>query len=122
MFRMTVLCFETCHFAERQNVSGHFMKDHIVNEILNLFETKLIVQFGNKSDNANDIDLLIVSNDFNFISRLKSRELIKRIDEKIDPLCLTAQQFNKLKTQNCSLYKSILKTKFIKYGSEATLY
>ncbi|MGQ9820158.1 MAG: hypothetical protein ACUVQ1_09610 [Candidatus Kapaibacteriales bacterium] len=98
------------------------MKDHIVNEILNLFETKLIVQFGNNTDNANDIDLLIVSNDFNFISRFKSRDLIKRIDEKLDPLCLTTQQFNKLKTQNCSLYESILKTKSIKYGSEATLY
>jgi hypothetical protein len=98
------------------------MKDHIVNEILNLFETKLIVQFGNKTENANDIDLLIVSNDFNFISRLKARELLKRIDEKIDALCLTVDQFNELKKQKSSLYNSILKTNSIKYGSEAILH
>lgn len=98
------------------------MKDHVVNEILNLFETNLIVQFGNNTDNANDIDLLIVSNDFNFISRLKSRELLKRIDEKIDALCLTVNQFNELKKRKCSLYNSILKTNSIKYGNEATLY
>lgn len=98
------------------------MKDHVINEILNLFETKLIVQFGNNTDNAKDIDLLIVSNDFNFISRLKSRELLKRIDEKIDALCLTVNQFNELKKQKCSLYNSILKTNSIKYGSEATLH
>lgn len=98
------------------------MKDYIINEILNLFETKLIVQFGNKNDNANDIDLLIVSNDFNFISRRKSREILKRIDEKIDALCLTVKQFNDLKKQKSSLYSSILKTNSIKYGSEATLH
>lgn len=98
------------------------MKDNVVYEILNLFETNLIVEFGNKSESANDIDVLIVSNDFIYISKFKSRDLIKRIDKKLDPLCLTIQQFNELKNKNCSLYKSILKTKSVKYGSEATLY
>ncbi len=48
----------------------------IVNQILRLFDTKLLVEFGNRRRDANDIDILIISDEFEGISKLRRKELI----------------------------------------------
>lgn len=64
------------------------MRVSVLNDILSLFDTKLLSVFGNTGQDANDIDILIVSDEFDGISKLKRRELVQRIDKRIDHYAL----------------------------------
>jgi predicted nucleotidyltransferase len=88
-------------------------------QILNLFDSiLLIVEFGNRCSDANDIDILIVSDEFRDISKLKRKELIKRIDEYLDPICFTSKQFKVFKDSDCSLFNNIKNSHKTIYGEE----
>lgn len=98
------------------------MTKHYISEIVKLFDTEFIFQFGDKIEYSKDIDILIVSNEFEGISTLKRRELIKRIDPNLDPICLTNRQFEMLKDSKSSLFNCIQKTQTLLYGNETALF
>jgi len=89
-----------------------------ISEILKLFDTEFILQFGDQIKKSTDIDILIVSNDFEGISTLKRREIIKRIDSSLDPICLTVRQFDRLKDSQSSIFKCIQKSQILLYGNQ----
>ena len=70
------------------------------------FRINEIFVFGNHSIQS-DIDVLIVSDDFANISRTKRKMLIKKSSSKLDPICLTTKEFNKLKNSKSSLWNKI---------------
>lgn len=93
----------------------------IINTLINYFSIELIIRFGNINEDAQDIDLLIVSDDFLGVSNLKRKQLITKFDSRIDPICLTLLQFQRLKKSNSSLYNSILSNHKILYGNPTAL-
>jgi predicted nucleotidyltransferase len=98
------------------------MTNSIIDQILKLFDVKLLVKFGDRKELSSDIDILIISNDFDGISNLKRNEFIKRIDKSLDPLCLTTEQFARLKESNSSLYICIKKTLILLYGNKTAFF
>jgi hypothetical protein len=89
----------------------------IVKQVLAFFTVELLVIFGNQDQDARDIDVLIVSDDFKGISLFKSKQLLKRIDSRLDPVCLSLEQFGQFKQSDSSLYKAIIKTHSIIWTS-----
>ncbi len=98
------------------------MTKSYISDIVKLFDTEFILQFGDRIEYSKDMDILIVSNDFEGISTLKRRELIKRIDVNLDPICLTTRQFEKLKESKSSLLNCIQKTQTLLYGNKTALF
>ena len=82
------------------------MNDKIHKDLNREFKINDLYIFGNKST-QNDIDILIVSDDFVNISRTKRKMLVKKISFKLDPICLTTREFKKLKLSKSSLWNTI---------------
>jgi len=82
------------------------MNETILNSLNREFKINEIFLFGNKLA-QNDIDVLVVSDDFANISRTKRKMLIKKTSLKLDPICLTTQEFEKLKRSKSSLWSII---------------
>lgn len=82
------------------------MNEIILNSIKKEFRINELFLFGNDS-NQSDIDILIVSDDFANISLTKRKMLIKKSSVKLDPICLTLKEFNKLKNSKSSLWNKI---------------
>lgn len=101
--------------------SDFFMKEGIVEAIAKTLQIDLIVQYGNINSNSKDIDLLVVSNDFEGISILKRRDLLKKIDCRIDAVCLTNNQLQRFKESKCSLFESIKRNHLKLYGNKTTV-
>lgn len=83
------------------------------------FDVESIYHIGN-IDSKQDIDLVIISQSFCGISIFKRKDLICRINSKIDPICLTLNEFSKLKESRGSLWMEILNNGVLLYGSEKT--
>ena len=88
-----------------------------INEILNSFNISLIIRFGNREISANDLDLLIVSDDFIGISNYKRAEIIKFINPLVDPICFTRLEFEIFQNKNNTLYRKIKSDSTILYGN-----
>lgn len=82
------------------------MDETILKSITREFRVNDLFQFGNSSS-QNDIDILIVSNDFSNISRIKRKQLIQKLSPMLDPICLTDIEFNKLNNSDSSLWRKI---------------
>ena len=82
------------------------MNEIILNSINKEFRINKLFIFGNDSFQS-DIDVLIVSDDFANISLTKRKMLIKKSSFKLDPICLTPKEFNKLKNSKSSLWNKI---------------
>jgi len=81
------------------------------------FNAICIYKFGN-NNSINDIDLVIVSNSFEGISIYKRKLLIKKNNNKIDPICLTEIEFERFKISKSSLWKELLEKGDLIYGVE----
>jgi hypothetical protein len=86
-------------------------------------DISIVYLFGSKVlsiNEGNDFDLLIVSNDFEGVSRLKRDEKIKSYfnDEIVDPICLTNKEFERLIFQKSEALAEILKNAMLIYGRE----
>jgi len=92
------------------------MTDTALKSILKEFEVKSIIQFGNIAETSKDVDILIVSDNFEGVSDKKRRELICKIDANLDPVCLTTNEYNNLSNANSSILKGITSTSKIIYG------
>jgi len=82
------------------------MNETIIRNITREFRVSDLFLFGDSSTQR-DIDILIVSNDFGKISRTKRKMLIQKSSPKLDPICLTDKEFQKLKKSNSSLWIKI---------------
>lgn len=82
------------------------MNEIILISIKKEFRINELFLFGNDSFQS-DIDVLIVSDDFANISLTKRKMLIKKSSVKLDPICLTPKEFNKLKNSKSSLWNKI---------------
>jgi predicted nucleotidyltransferase len=82
-------------------------------DLTNLFEIELIIEFGETSNiRRNDIDLLIVSNDFEDMFTHKRKRLVQKCiisDPEIDPICITLEEFVRLQKGDSIFAKQILK-------------
>lgn len=70
------------------------------------FKIAYLFVFGNKFSEK-DIDILIVSNDFENISFTKRKMLIQKTSLYLDPICLTLKEFERLKCSQSSLWSTI---------------
>jgi predicted nucleotidyltransferase len=82
------------------------MDEILLNSIKTEFRINELFLFGNVSVQS-DLDILIVSDDFTNISISKRKMLIKKSSHKLDPICLTPIEFNKLKSSKSSLWHII---------------
>lgn len=82
------------------------MNEILLNRIKKEFRINELFLFGNDSVQS-DIDILIVSDDFANISLTKRKMLIKKNSLQLDPICLTPEEFNKLKNSKSSLWNKI---------------
>ena len=60
--------------------------------LVNTLSIEKIIIYGNRACTSNDIDLLIVSDDFIDVFRQKRKKLVEGLissDKPIDPICLT---------------------------------
>lgn len=92
------------------------MTDTTLKLLLREFEIKLIIQFGNRTKSAKDIDVIIVSDNFEGISDNKRRHLICRIDESLDPVCFTINEYDNLTLAGSPFLKMITNNSKIIYG------
>ncbi len=83
------------------------MNEILLKNIMKEFRIDELFLFGNDSVQS-DIDILIISDDFANISVTKRKMLIKKNSLKLDPICLTPKEFNKLKNSKSSLWNKIL--------------
>lgn len=69
------------------------------------------------SDKSKDIDLLIVSEDFEGVSRIKRREkvILNFKNEKIDPICLSLNEYTRLVKSKSLFLKAILRKSELVY-------
>ncbi len=77
-----------------------------------------IIIYGNRAITSNDIDLLIVSDDFIDIFRQKRKKLVKRLissDKPIDPICLTIHEYKVLLDSNDNYRLNIIEKGEILY-------
>ncbi|MCD7972243.1 MAG: hypothetical protein LUG18_06190 [Candidatus Azobacteroides sp.] len=93
------------------------MKKINIDTIFKEFDVECIYLYGNVNC-INDIDLLIVSNSFKGISISKRKDLIKKNNNKIDPICLTIKDFEKLKMSESTLWLELIKNGILIYGLE----
>ncbi len=93
------------------------MKPESLDIICREFEVEIIYHIGN-FNSKRDIDLVIISQFFCGISIFKRKDLISRIYSEIDPICLTFNEFIKLKESNGSLWIEILNNGVLLYGCE----
>lgn len=79
--------------------------------LIETLKIKLIIVFGNIDFDSKDIDLLIVSDDFSdmfYHKRInKVLEYIES-DLKLDPICLTQKEYNKLLNYPNEFAKNII--------------
>ena len=70
---------------------------------------------------GNDIDLLVISNDFEGISRAKRLEkvMLNFSGLNIDPVCITSIEFERLLKQKSFFLSEILKTALLIYERES---
>ncbi|SFS95683.1 nucleotidyltransferase domain-containing protein [Mucilaginibacter polytrichastri] len=74
--------------------------------------------FGNyNASSKNDIDLLIICDDFDGVSRMKRMEkvLLNFSDEKVDPVCITSNEFTRLLQQKSLFITIALKKSLLIY-------
>jgi predicted nucleotidyltransferase len=66
---------------------------------------------------GNDVDLLIISNDFEGLSRAKRIEkvMLNFFDLSIDPVCITTNEFDRLSKQKSIFLSEIFKTALLIY-------
>jgi predicted nucleotidyltransferase len=95
------------------------MKD-IVNIIINNLIVYKIILFGSQVSvkSENDVDLIIISDDFCGLSRMKRIKLILSLftDVVIDPICLTNTEYDNYK--NGIFFETILKNSKVLYDRE----
>lgn len=80
-------------------------------ELLHIFVIEKIIIFGNKSRESNDIDLLIISDDFEEMYSAKRINSVLRyvnISKKLDLICLTSNEFYRMKKFPTEFSKEIL--------------
>ena len=66
--------------------------------------------------NGDDIDILVISNDFEGMSRLKRKEkILVNFDCSVDAICITVKEFSRLSKQNSILLKNILAQSLLVY-------
>ncbi|MEN0664618.1 hypothetical protein [Caldifermentibacillus hisashii] len=69
-------------------------------ELINILNIEKIIIFGNKNFESNDIDLLIISSDFEEMYTIKRREFVRRYinsNKKLDLICLTPCEYQRMK-------------------------
>jgi predicted nucleotidyltransferase len=74
--------------------------------------------FGSQTSGlGNDFDLLVVSDDFEGVSRIKRAEKVKLnfVSKKIDPVCMTNSEFERLVRRESIFLKEILKNAILIY-------
>ncbi|TNE71753.1 hypothetical protein EP331_08845 [bacterium] len=64
-----------------------------------------------------DLDILIISDDFEGVSRIKRAEKVKLnfLTENIDPVCISEKEFERLTKQNSLFLSDILKSAILIY-------
>ncbi|PJI09231.1 MULTISPECIES: hypothetical protein [Clostridium] len=68
-------------------------------DLINIMEINKIIYYGRKTMNSNDIDLVVVSDDFESMYDYKRLNVVKkyiRSKKKLDLICLTIKEFNEL--------------------------
>jgi len=90
--------------------------------LIRYLEVDKIIVFGSfvareREQRKRDIDILIVSNDFELMSSFMRRNVVKKCMEglNVDPICMTKKEFNRLKKNNTAFSRQILKTGKIYY-------
>jgi predicted nucleotidyltransferase len=85
--------------------------------ILNLDVIKIYLFGSCVNGIGNDVDLLIISNDFEGVSRTKRMEkvMLNFFDIKVDPVCITSNEFDRLLNQKSIFLTEILKTALLIY-------
>lgn len=87
-------------------------------KLLSSIHVVTIIQFGNLEATAEDVDVLIISDDFSvmFLSkRIRFVKSILRAENPIDPLCLTRQEWKVFKQNRPVFCKNILQGELL-YG------
>lgn len=84
-----------------------------------MLDVHTIILFGSILDrnNPKDIDLLIVSDEFEDMFFLKRKQHIRQLlkSEKIDPICVTVSEYLKMKNNGSVFSQQILSTGRIIY-------
>ena len=81
-----------------------------VSILTNSLKIDKIIQFGNMSSQANDIDLLVVSDDFKEVFHHKRKSIIRnwlQSNKHIDVICLTKNEYLSLKKSESPFYRNI---------------
>lgn len=82
-------------------------------KLTDLYNIDFIIEFGETcKTQRNDIDLLIVSNDFEDMFIHKRKKLAERYiisETKIDPICITLKEFERMQKGKSIFAKQILK-------------
>jgi predicted nucleotidyltransferase len=89
-----------------------------ISQLLRAVKIDKIIQYGNMSKGASDIDLLVISDDFNDIFIQKRRDFAKdRIiaDKITDVICLTKKEHMLYKSEKNPYYENIKKSGRIIY-------
>lgn len=69
-----------------------------------------VILFGNLEANANDYDLIIISEDFKNMFPKKRKEIVSRTiqaNKKLDLMCYTKSDYDKIKEKNSVLKKGV---------------
>ncbi|MFP3324427.1 hypothetical protein R0K05_15185 [Planococcus sp. SIMBA_160] len=87
--------------------------------LLLALDIEFIILFGNKSNLSNDIDLLIISNDFKLMYSAKRVQYVKKYlhcDKKLDLICVTSDEYERMMEYPTKFSKQIIKNGEIIYG------
>lgn len=90
---------------------------------MNLLETisiEKVVQFGNMSQSSSDVDLLVISDDFESMYPNKRQFFIKQLiqaSKPLDAICLTTKEYRKLKERSDPFSNNIKQTGRIIYDN-----
>ncbi|MCY8129387.1 nucleotidyltransferase domain-containing protein [Bacillus spizizenii] len=79
--------------------------------LLLFLDIEKIVLFGNRSSKSKDIDLLIISDDFDSMYSAKRINYVARklnVSKKLDLICLTLNEYHKMKKFPTEFSKQIL--------------
>lgn len=90
-----------------------------LNQLLSFIHVVAVVQYGNRSSTAADIDLLIISDDFENMFFSKRQHLINTLlqaGKKLDLLCLTQQEWTTYQKSRPVYCQNILQGVFL-YGN-----
>ncbi|MDK7489685.1 MULTISPECIES: hypothetical protein [Bacillus cereus group] len=94
------------------------MKKFNFSALVLAIDIEKILLFGNKSITSNDIDLLVVSNDFELMYSSKRVQYVKKYlnsTKKIDLICVTVEEYKKMIKYPTELSKQIIKSGEIVY-------